>query len=156
MADTCCAYTIAGLTINASSGDCLFTDFEEGQILGLDGAPVRKQIDPQGQSDGGIVHPAFLGARIITFQGKVLIRSVPENATPLTYAAAVNVVEAAAVSALEGILNSASSLAWTPTGGAGRSISVTYGTEGGEIQFTGNMVDRRFSFSLVAADPAIS
>lgn len=156
MADTCCPYTIAGLTINAATGDCLLTDFEDGQISGLDGAPVRKQIDPQGQSDGGIVHPAFLGARIITFQGKVLIRSVPDTAPPLTYAAAVNVVEAAVVSALSGILNSASSLAWTPTGGSAKSISVTYGTDGGEIQFSGNMVDRRFSFTLVAANPTIS
>lgn len=156
MADTCCAYTIAGLTINASSGDCLLTDFEDGQILGLDGAPVRKQIDPQGQSDGGIVHPAFFGPRIITFQGKVLIRSVPDGANSLTYAAAVNVVEAAAVSALQGILNSSSSLAWTPNGGSAHSISVTYGTEGGEIQFIGNMVDRRFSFTLVASNPTIS
>lgn len=156
MADTCCPYTIAGLTINASSGDCLFTDFEEGQILGLDGAPVRKQIDPQGQSDGGIVHPAFFGARVITFQGKVLIRSVPEGAPATTYAAAVNAVEGTAVSALEGILNTPSSLAWTLTGGGAHSISVTYGTPGGELQFTGNMVDRRFSFTLVAADPDIA
>lgn len=156
MADTCCVYTIAGLSINATSGDCLLTDFEEGQILGLDGAPVRKQIDPQGQSDGGIVHPAFFGPRVITFQGKVLIRSVAVDAAGTTYAAAVNVVEAAAVTALEGILNTPSSLAWTPNGGAAHSISVTYGTPGGELQFTGNMVDRRFSFTLVAASPTIS
>ena len=156
MADTCCPYTIAGITINATSGDCLTTDFEEGQILGLDGAPIRKQIDPQGQSEGGIVHPAFLGARIITFQGKVLIRSVAAGALPTTYAAAVNVVEAAVTSALEGILNGGGTLAWTPTGGGARSIGVSYGVPGGEFQPTGNMVDRRFSFTLVAADPTIS
>ncbi len=154
MADTCCAYTVAGLTINASSGDCLLTDFDEGQILGLDGAPVRKQIDPQGQSDGGIVHPAFYGPRIIQFQGKVLIRSVTADAA--TYAAAVNTVESATVSALQGILNGGGTLAWTPNGGSAHSITVSYGTPGGEIQFTGNMIDRRFSFTLVAANPAIS
>ena len=156
MADTCCPYTIAGLTINASSGDCLLTDFEDGQILGLDGAPVRKQIDPEGQSSGGIVHPAFYGARIIQFQGKVLIRSVVAGAASTAYAAAVNVVEAATVSALQGILNGGGTLAWTPTGGSAHSISVSYGVPGGEIQFTGNRVDRRFSFSLVAANPTIS
>lgn len=134
----------------------MFTDFEDGQILGLDGAPVRKQIDPQGQSSGGLVHPAFLGARIIQFQGKVLIRSVPEGASPLTYAAAVNAVEAAATAALEAQLNSATNLAWTPTGGSGKTISCTYGVPGGEFQPTGNMVDRRFQFSLVAASPTIS
>lgn len=156
MADTCCSYSFGGLTVNPSSGDGLTTDFDEGQILGLDGAPVRKQIDPQGVSDGGIVHPGFFGARIIQFQGKVAIVSVPESAAPLTYAAAVNVVEQAAVAALEAQLNSATNLAWTPTGGSAKSISCTYGIPGGEIQFTGNMVDRRFSFTLVAADPTIS
>lgn len=156
MADTCCVYTVAGLTINAATGDCLLTDFDEGQILGLDGAPVRKQIDPEGQSSGGIVHPAFFGARIIQFQGKVLIRTVAEGALPTTYAAAVNVVEAATVSALQGILNGGGTLAWTPTGGSAHSITVSYGIPGGEIQFTGNMVDRRFTFTLVAANPTIA
>lgn len=156
MADTCCVYTFGSLTVNAASGDCLFTDFEEGEILGLDGAPVRKQIDPQGQQSGGIVHPAFFGARIIEFRGKVLIRSVPEGSSALTYAAAVNVVEAAATSALEAQLNSATNLAWTPTGGSGKTISCTYGVPGGHYQPTGNMVDRRFTFSLVAASPTIS
>lgn len=156
MADTCCTYTFGSLTVNATSGDCLFTDFEEGEILGLDGAPVRKQIDPQGQSSGGIVHPAFFGARIIQFRGKVLIRSVAEGAPANTYAAAVNAVESAATSALQAQLNSATNLAWTLTGGGSHSISCTYGVPGGEFQPTGNMVDRRFTFSLVAADPTIS
>lgn len=156
MADTCCVYTFGSLTVNHATNNCLTTDFEEGQILGLDGAPVRKQIDPQGQSEGGIVHPAFLGARIITFQGKVVIYSVSEGAPPTDYAAAVNAVEAAAVAALEAQLNSATNLSWTPTGGSAKTISCTYGTPGGEIQFTGNMVDRRFSFTLVAVDPTIS
>src|SRR6188472_2858439 len=149
MADTCCVYTFGSLTINPASGDGLTTDFEEGQILGLDGAPVRKQIDPQGQSDGGIVHPAFFGPRIIQFQGRVLIRSVPEGAAGTTYAAAVNAVESAATSALQAQLNSATNLAWTLTGGGSHTISCTYGVPGGEFQTTGNMVDRRFSFSLV-------
>lgn len=154
MADTCCEYSIAGITINDVGADCLLTDFDEGDIQGLDGAPIRSQIDPQGQQSGGIVHSKFLGARIITFTGKVSIVSV-DGSEPL-YAAAVNAVESAAVSALEGILNTPSTLSWTPTGGGGRSISVTYGTEGGEIKFSGNMLDRRFTFTLVAASPTIS
>lgn len=155
MADTCTSYSLAGITINASSGDCLFTDFEDGDIQGLDGAPVRKQIDPQGQSDGGIVHPAFLGPRIITFSGRVLIRTV-DLGNKEDYAAAVNVVEAAAVSALEGILNGGGTLSWTPNGGSAKSLSVSYGTEGGEIRFSGNMIDRKFTFTLVAANPTIT
>lgn len=72
------------------------------------------------------------------------------------YAAAVNAVEAAAIAAFEGILNTDSSLAWTPTGGSAKSISVRYGTDGGEIQFSGNMIDRGFTFSLYAANPTIT
>ena len=154
MADTCCVYTVAGITINATSGDCLHTDFEEGEIAGLDGAPIRKQIDPQGQSSGGIVHEAFFGPRVITFSGKVLIRSVASGGE--AYAEAVYAVEAASISALESFLNSSTTLAWTPSGAGARSISVTYGIEGGEIQFSGNMLDKRFQFSLVASNPTIS
>lgn len=155
MADTCCPYTINGLTINATTGDCLHTDFEGGDISGLDGAPIRSQVDPQGQSDGGIVHQKFLAARVITFTGQVLIRTV-DMSNPETYVAAVNVVIAAAKTALEGILNTPSTLSWTETGGAAHSISVTYGTDGGEFQTSGNMLEKKFSFTLVAANPTIA
>lgn len=155
MADTLCPYTVAGITINAPTGNTLHTDFEGGDITGLDGAPIRAQIDPQGQSNGGIVHQKFLGARIITFSGKVLIRSTdPSNCD--AYAAAVNAVISSAVAALESFLNTATTLAWTPTGGSAKSISVTYGTEGGEFQSSGNMLDKSWTFTLVAANPTIS
>lgn len=155
MADTCATYTLGSLTINNSSGNTLFLDFDEGQISGLDGAPIRRQIDPQGQSDGGIVHTALYGARIITFSGTILIRTA-DLTNKEDYVAAVNAVESAAISALESIRNSATTLSWTPTGGSGKSISVKYGVEGGEISFFGNMLDKRFSFSLVAENPTIS
>jgi hypothetical protein len=159
LADLCCEYSIAGLTINddTAGADTLLTSFENGHILGLDGAPLRKEIDPQGQSDGGIVHPAFFGPRIITFQGETLIQSV-EFDDLTNYLSALNTLEAAVISALEGILNTPSALSWTPTGLSGRTISVTYGTEGGEIQFDGPPApgQRTFRFTLVAADPTIS
>lgn len=159
MADYCCTYTFAGLTINNNATDTTDTLMigDNGNIVGLDGRPIRAEIDDQGQSDGGIVHPKFYAARIITFSGEVLIRSVAFEDTT-AYITAINAVEAAAVSALEGQLNSATSLAWTPTGGSGKSISCTYGTSGGEIQFSGAMLpgERAFTFTLVAAEPAIS
>ena len=155
MADTCAVYTVNGLTINHASADTLLTDFEEGDIQGLDGAPIRRQLDPGGQTGGGIVFPALLGPRIITFKGKVSIVS-QDGGDRLLYAAAVNAVEAAAVSALQGILNTTGTLSWTPNGGSAKSISVYYGVEGGEIQFTGNMLDKSFTFTLVAPNPTIS
>lgn len=155
MADTCATYTLGSLTINATTGDTLFLDFDEGEITGLDGAPIRSQIDPQGQSSGGIVHTKLFGPRIISFHGKVLIRSVGLD-NKESYVAAVNTVESAAISALESILNTPTNLTWTPTGGSSKSISVTYGTDGGEIQFFGNMIEHSFTFTVVAADPTIT
>ena len=152
MADVCCEYTIAGLTLNNDVGDTLMLSGDG--VQGLDGAPVRSQVDPRGQIHGGIVHTKFFAARIITFSGEVLIRSVvPEDTT--AYITAINTLEAATVSALEGILNSASTLGWTPTGLSARSISVTYGVPGQEVQFTGDMIpgQRTWSFSLIAATP---
>ena len=155
MADTCTQYTFGSLTVNPSSGaNGLYTDFAEGGISGLDGAPIRKQVQDKGITEGATVFPAFFGARIIQFSGMVVITTTGLDET--AYAAAVNVVEAAAVSALEAQLNSATNLAWTPTGGSGKTISCTYGVPGGEIQFSGNMASRKFQFSLIAADPTIS
>jgi hypothetical protein len=160
VADLCCAYAIAGITINnpAAGADRLLTSFENGHILGLDGAPIRSQVDPKGATDGGIVHTKYFGARVITFQGEVQIQSVLWTASSTAYLTAMNTLEASVVSALEGIRNSASTLSWTPTGLSARSISVTYGVPGQEIQFDGAMVpgERTFSFSLIAASPTIA
>jgi hypothetical protein len=156
MADYCCEYTFAGITINNDTGDTLIIG-DDGEIVGLDGAPLRSQVDPQGQSDGGIVHPKFFGPRVIAFAGEILIRSVQFEET-VPYITAINTLEAAVIIALEGARNSASNLAWTPTGLSARTISCTYGTPGGEIQFSGMMQPgvRKFAFSLIAAEPTIS
>lgn len=128
---------------------------DQGGIEGLDGAPIRAQIDPRGQISGGIVHTKFFGPRIITFNGVVYIQSVVDRQSGAAMAA-VMAVELAVISALETQLNSATNLSWTPSGGSGQSISCTYGTDGGEIKFTGTMLEKRFTFSLVAADPDIN
>lgn len=159
MADLCCPYSVAGFTINdATAGvDRLLTSFNNGQITGLDGAPVRSQIDLLAVTNGGIVHTKYLGPRIISFGGEVHIQSVtPDDTT--AYVTAINTLEASVISALEGILNTPSTLSWTPTGLSARSITVTYGVPGQEVQFQGPMLpgERTFSFSLVAELPTIS
>jgi hypothetical protein len=147
------------VVINNSNdaADSLVTDLEGGEILGLDGAPIRRQVDPQGQSDGGIFFNAFYGARIITFTGGVFIVSVPDPAgNPLAVWSAINTLEAATISALEAQRNSAANLTWTPTGGSGKTLSCYYGVPGGEIQFSGNLRERKFTFQLIAYNPTIS
>lgn len=155
MADLCCQYTFGSVVINNSNQalNTLMTDYENGEILGLDGAPIRRQVDPQGQSDGGIFFNAFFGPRIITFTGKVAIVTTNE---PLALWAAINVLEAATISALEGQRNSAANLTWTPTGGSGKTLSCYYGVPGGEIQFSGNLNERKFTFQLIAYNPTIT
>ena len=155
MADTCCVYTFGGLTINATTGDTLFTDFDDGDIQGLDGAPIRKQIDDLGQANGANPQTAFFGARIVTFTGIVLVRSV-EDITSQAFAAAVNTVTESARTTLEGLLNSTSTLAWTPNGLTAHTLTAYYGTEGGEFVTSGPMPAKKFSFTLVATNPTIS
>lgn len=158
MADLCCQYTFGSVIINNSSTttNSLITDFDEGSITGLDGAPVRRQIDNKGQTSGGIAFGRGLfGPRIVTFTGKLAIVTV-DGVDPLSLWAAINTLEAATVSALESVINSTTNLSWTPTGGAARSLPCQYGTQGGEIQFSGNMADRRFTFTLVSESSTIS
>lgn len=155
MADLCCAYAFAGVILNDPTADVDRLVLGEDGVVGLDGAPIRSEIDDQGQSDGGIVHPKFFGPRIITFKGFCNIQSVPlERGT--AYDTALNNLEAAVIAALEGVLNTPTTLSWTPTGGSGKSISCTYGNTGGEIQFGGSHMEKTFQFNLVAADPTIS
>jgi len=118
---------------------------------------VRSQVDLLAVTNGGIVHTKYYGPRIITFAGEVHIQSVTDAMTT-AYVTAINTLEAAVITALQGILNTPSTLSWTPTGLSAHSISVTYGVPGQEIQFLGPMLpgERTFSFSLVAALPTIS
>jgi hypothetical protein len=140
-----------------AAANSLITDLDGGEITGLDGAPIRRQIDPQGQSDGGIVFHAFLGARIITFTGAVAIVTVADpGGNPLAVWAAINTLESGVTSALEAVRNTLTTLSWTPTGGSAKSIQCYYGVPGGEIQFSGNHRDRKFTFQLVAPTPTIS
>ena len=158
MADPCCQYTFAGVKVNdttANANRLMIGD--DGEITGLDGRPIRAEIDPQGQSDGGIVHPKLYGPRIITFSGEVHIQTTtPADLT--AYLTAMNTLEAAVISALEGQLNTEANLTWTPTGGSGKTIACTYGIEGGEVQFSGAIFpgERKFTFTLVADNPVIS
>jgi hypothetical protein len=147
MADLCTVYTFGALTLNPSSGDGLFIG--EGGIQGLDGRPIRAQVDNKGVTDGGIVHPKFFGPRAIRFGGPMKIESVARKPT-VGFFAAVNAVEAATIAALEALLNTPTALSWTPFGGTPESLTCTYGIEGGEIQFGGSMMLKTWTFALVA------
>ena len=90
MADLCCAYTIAGIVINNPTAGADRLVLGEDGISGLDGAPIRAEIDDQGQSDGGIVHPKFYAARVIVFRGFCHIQSVTVERSTAYYTALNN------------------------------------------------------------------
>lgn len=145
MAEISAVYTLAGLTFNASSGDTYFIS----AITGLDGPAIRSTVDDAPQTDGGLVHTSFLGARHVTVEGVLVVRSA---VTESGVVAARNALEDALLSALESILNADGTLAWTPTGGSGKTLTVRYEVP---CQFSGGW-QKSFTFGLVAADPTIS
>lgn len=155
MADYCCQYNFAGVKLNDTTPGADRLILGEDGVTGLDGAPIRAEIDDQGQSSGSLVHPKLFGGRIITFKGFCHIQSVTVEMSTVYYTA-LNALEAGVISALEGALNSAQALTWTPSGGSGKSLTCTYGNTGGEIQFGGSMLEKTFEFTLVSESNTIS
>jgi hypothetical protein len=144
MSDTCDIYTVAGMTMNAASGDTLIVE----DISGLGGAPLRRTKPPQGQSDGAILLTSKKAYRIVTFRGYALIRSVDWQDDIDAYRTAQRALMDAWKAALEGIDNASSTLAWT-----GHSLTVY--RDGGP-EFTGPEFGKKFLLSLYAPNPTIS
>lgn len=152
MADLCVPYSFAGLTINSQDPDVDRLVLPADGVTGLDGRPIRRQVDPRGQIDGGLVFTAFFGPREIVFKGYVDINTVPWPGSITTaYAAAVMNMEDAVKAALEGVLNTPTALTWTQSNGNAESVTCVYGMPGGELQFGGEMARPTFQFTLVEA-----
>jgi len=161
VADRCATYTYAAVTINGDpdTDTLVISDDASDEITGLDGAPVRRQVDPLAGQNGGDSQPARLGHRVIGFKGRVHIGTQPDkdpNRDPAGYNTKLVTLQKAIVAALEAQLNSATTLAWTDATGDSRSISAMYGVPGGEIVFGGTRDDPTFQFSLVAENPTIA
>lgn len=157
MADLCVEYEFPDFTINDTSAGVDRLVLAADGIIGLDGAPIRRQVDPKGQADGGIVHDAKYGPRIVVWRGAIHIQSTDWELTT-EYLTAVHTLEETVIQSLESILNSDFVLSWTPTGaGSPASLTIRYGAgPGGEIQFGGSMMARTFQFSTISADPIIT
>ncbi len=143
MAEYSVAFTLttpsSTVTFNAGSGDEYFLDPD--QCAGLDMAPVRASVDDMPGASGGLVHTALKGARHVTFSGWLVNRT----GTP----AARNTMENTLRAALESIMAANGTLAWTPSGGSARSLTVRCDV-GLTTQGTWLKV---FLFGLVAANP---
>ncbi len=161
MADPCATYTFGGLTINgAETSDTLITPSFDN-IVGLDGAPVRRQVDPEAQTDGDLdLQSAYLAGRVIVFSGQIHIGTMSGNpgSDMNTFLSKVVTLQKAVVAACEAQLTSAASLAWTDSAGDARAISCKYGLPGQHVQFGGGSpLDPTFSnLTLWAPDPTIT
>lgn len=156
MADLCVEYSFAGLTINEQDPTQNRMVLPDDGVTGLDGRPIRRQVDPRGQIDGGLVFTGFFGPRVIVFKGFLEINTVSFlGAVTPAYASAVMALEDTIKSALEGVLNSPSNLTYTQSNGTGVTISCVYGMPGGEVQFGGGMVVPTFQFTLIEASAII-
>lgn len=157
MADLCVEYSFAGLTINDNTDTVDRLVLPADGITGLDGRPIRRQVDPRGIIDGSIVFESFFAARIITFKGHVEINTVPFLGSITTaYAAAVMNLEDTVKAALEGVVNTPTALTWTQSNGNAESVTCVYGMPGGELQFGGEMAVPTFQFTLIEATTFIS
>lgn len=153
MADLACRYTLT-----TPVGDIVFNDgdlhtrddlYWISEIEGLDGPPIRSQVDNAPQADGGIVHTAWKAARQITMQGAILIQSVPWGAACL---AERNAMEKELREALESIIRANGTLSWTPEGDSLHTLTVRHNIQLNYDPQEGYLI-MGFVFGLIAANP---
>lgn len=117
-------------------------------VQGLDGAPIRAPIDNKPQDYGGIIHTFFTGPRMITFEGVILVQSVPFGGD---CRAIRNLMEFNLRNVLGNIIQQDGTLTWTATGGIEWTLDVRHNVP---IEFSPaeNYAIKAFTFGLVCAD----
>lgn len=151
MADLACVYTLStpGGTIRFNDGDLKTLDdlYWIANIAGLDGAPIRAQVDNAPQAHGGIVHTFWKGPRHVTMEGSILIQSVPWGGFCLVER---NEMEDDLRVALESTVQSSGTLSWTPAGQSAHTLTVRNDIP---VEFTPQegYVITGFTFGLVSA-----
>ena len=158
MADLATIYTLAtpGGTISFNSGTLGSGSLNDlywlSAVHGLDGPTIRAPVDNVPFGDGGLIHRFWKGPRRPTFEGSLIVQSVPFGGN---CQAAFNTLESNLNTALNSILQAAGTLSWTPAGGSAHSLSVYYEVFL-DILETDNFLTRSFTFGLVSpsADPS--
>jgi hypothetical protein len=128
------------ILFNQDTGDTYIND--PTQCSGLDQAPIRSNVDQRPQTHGGIIHPSFYDARHIT---RVLVAR--SGATETGQVATRQTLEDDLIAALDSILNTDGTLAWSS-----RSLTVRCDIP---ANYTGAYL-KNYQFGLVAANPAIT
>jgi hypothetical protein len=143
MAEYSCVFTLTTpggtITFNSGSGDEYVLNPE--QCSGLDQAPLRTPSDDRPQTDGALVFNRKRKARFPVLAGILLNRTGTATAR--------NTMENNLRTALESIEGANGTLAWTPTGGSARSLTVRSEIP---LECPGGFV-KSFMFGLIAANP---
>jgi hypothetical protein len=149
MADLTVEYTLA-----TPGPDITFNDGTLGDgvdkywldaIAGLDGPAIRAPVDLVPFGDGGIVHTFRLGPRRVRFEGMLLL----DPPTLVDCQERRNTLAFNLQDALASMIAASGTLTWTPTGGAGETLTV-YNEIPLEITYTDNFLVSRFSFGLIS------
>lgn len=148
MADLRSTYSLGSITFNnGQPGDG--TDLYWIQAIhGLDGPTIRAPVDDVPFGDGGLIHKFWKGPRRVIIEGVLIVQSVDFSSSLCQ--PALNTMESALNSMLNGILQTPGTLAW-----GAHSLSVYYEVPL-DVQPAENYALRSFSFGLVsaAADPS--
>jgi hypothetical protein len=132
------------IAFNAASGDAYQNDPQ--QCAGLGQAPLRVTTEDRPQTDGGIAHPTFRGARHITIGGTLVVRS---SGTESGVVSARSTLIDTLISALESIENADGTLSWAS---AAHTLTVR-----SEIPFDpAGAMEKTYTFGLIAHNPTIS
>jgi hypothetical protein len=148
-------------TLTTGAGTITFNDGALGDgvdkywlesIQGLDGPSIRAPVDLVPFGDGGIIHTFRKGPRRVVFDGMLLMESSTSQADCQEIR---NNLAWDLKDALASILTTSGTLAWTPTGESGQSLSVYYEV-GVDFPYSNNYMVQNFSFGLIsaAADPS--
>jgi hypothetical protein len=148
-------------TLTTGSGTIVFNNGQLGDgtdkywlnsINGLDGPVIRNPVDLVPFGDGGLIHTFRKGPRRVVMDGLLWIESsrLESDCQELRNDLADDLKVA-----LASILTTAGTLAWTPEGESGQSLSVYYDI-GVDFPYSNDYRLQNFSFGLVsaAADPS--
>lgn len=119
------------------------------EIRGLASPALRTPFDSVPLGDGSIIHDFWFGARHIGIEGTALVQSVRIEDDIVDVR---NQMEADLTDALNSIIRSDGTLAFTPSGQAAVSYTVRYEVAL-EFVHTNNYNSLDFSFGLIAGNP---
>lgn len=154
MADISVVHTFVTPAGTITFNDGADDEYYLGPIVGLDGTPARRVVDKTAYADGGLpFKPAFLDIRFFQPTGTMMIRSTKVGTAKQTIR---NSMAADLEEAYESTLNADGTWAFTPLGGASKTLTVRRDAQAIAFDYVDNYLNYDFSFGLVAVNPVFA